>query len=159
VARPGQGASRRDEAGQAYLHQGNHGIWYRDFSLPVAACYHLDMSPKATISERLEAIAAELRRNETVIWVDDDAEVLRLAEAAELVGKTSETIRRWCQECDSDHRLGRCFAGSLWLVSRRRLLEYYEARFGRPELVVALSKSKNQHRCMYAPHFLHRRTP
>jgi hypothetical protein len=116
------------------------------------------MSDKLTFAQHLEQIAAELRRNESVLWVDDDNEVLSLTEAAQLVGKTPETVRRWCQECANGRRLGKCYAGALWLVSKRRLLEYFEARFGRPALLVQLSKTENQHRCMSAPHFPFRRT-
>ena len=107
------------------------------------------MVDKATVAERLEQIAAELRRADRVDWVDDPNEVLTIAEAAQVAGRSDETIRRWC----ADHRIGRLFATSLWLVSRRRLLQHIERRFGRPAMVLAMSRGQMQHRSLSAPHF------
>jgi len=130
----GLGSARSGAAGQASL----------------AACAIIGgMSDKLTISEKLEAIAAELRRAERVDWVDDPNEVLTVAEAAHIAGRSDETIRRWCGE----YKIGRLFASSLWLVSRRRLLQHIERRFGRPAMVLALSRGQMQHRSLSAPHF------
>jgi len=87
------------------------------------------MSDKLTIAEPLAAIAEEVRRIEAVDWIDDPHEILACSEAARLVGKSDETIRRWCSEA----KIGRMFAGSLWLISRRRLLQHHGSH--RPSLV------------------------
>jgi hypothetical protein len=73
--------------------------------------------------------AEEVRRIEAVDWIDDPHEILACSEAARLVGKSDEAIRRWCSEA----KIGRMFARGLWLISRRRLLQHHGSH--RPSLV------------------------
>ena len=87
----------------------------------------------------------EARRAETGLdWVSDRSEVLTIAEASELAGCSAETCRRWC----SDFEIGRLFAGSLWLVSRGRLLAHIERRHGKAAMLAAMSRGKNLHRSL-----------
>jgi hypothetical protein len=57
---------------------------------------------------------------------------------------TPETLRRWC----GDFQLGRLFASSLWLVSRRRLLAHIERRYGKAALLAAASRGKKHVRSL-----------
>jgi hypothetical protein len=98
-----------------------------------------------TLIEHLTAVIEELRAAEGGLdWVTDLDEILTIAEASELAGVTPETMRRWC----GDFQLGRLFASSLWLVSRRRLLVHIERRHGRAAMLKAAGKGKNRTRCL-----------
>jgi excisionase family DNA binding protein len=87
------------------------------------------------IAERLCTAAADVARLGGD-WVDDEREVLTVVEAAQISEVSPETIRRWCGEA----KLGRLFAGSLWLISRSRLERYLARRRGR-SVVVGLETS------------------
>jgi hypothetical protein len=73
-------------------------------------------------------------------WIDDDAEVMTLVEAAVISDTHPETVRRWCVE--TRPRIGKLYADSLWLISRRRLLMYIERRFGRMAMLAAADRGK-----------------
>jgi hypothetical protein len=75
-------------------------------------------------------------------WVDDPDEILTVVEAAALAEASGETIRRWC----SENRIGRLFAGSLWLVSK-----HIEARSGEAAMLKALYRGEKMQRCLSAP--------
>jgi len=98
-----------------------------------------------TVIEHLTLALEALQRAECgVDWVSDKDEVLTITEASELAGCSAETCRRWC----ADFELGRLFAGSLWLVSRRRLLALIERRSGKAAMLAAASRGKNLHRSL-----------
>jgi hypothetical protein len=56
-----------------------------------------------------------------------------IAEAAELVGRSTVTIRSWCKR----HHIG-VFDGGRWNVNREHLRQYYSDRFGASRLPVGL---------------------
>ena len=92
------------------------------------------MHDPRSIAEALHRAADSVARLDAVSdWVDAEHELLTVAEASAVANVSSETIRRWA----ADHRLGRLFADSLWLVSYRRLLAYIEKRSGRAALLDA----------------------
>jgi len=92
-----------------------------------------------TVIEHLTLALEALQRAECgVDWVSDKDEVLTITEASELAGCSAETCRRWC----ADFELGRLFAGSLWLVSRRRLLRHIEHTKGKATMLAAMSRGK-----------------
>ena len=78
-------------------------------------------------------------------WVDQyrAGEALRTDEAATIADVSAETIRRHCADGERNGRpIGVLVAGSVWLVSRRRLLDEIERRDGRPERLAAESRAQ-----------------
>jgi hypothetical protein len=97
------------------------------------------MHDPRSIAEALHRAADSVARLDAVSdWVDDDGELLLSTEAAMLAGVTPETVRRWA----SDHRLGRCFANSVWIISARRLFEFIERTKGKSAMLEARSRRK-----------------
>jgi hypothetical protein len=102
------------------------------------------------IARQLREIADAVERlDHAGDWVDDDGELLPTNEAAEIAAVSPETIRRWCS--DSPHRIGRLFAGSLWLVSRTRLPQLITRRFGRPAMLEARSRAEKMRQSRSPP--------
>jgi hypothetical protein len=100
------------------------------------------MGDTATIVEQLLVIVEELRAREDADggdWFDD---VCTATEAAAIAGITAETARKWAQ----DFGLGRLYAGSLWLISKRKLLRHIERRYGLPAMLEAASRGKKHQR-------------
>jgi hypothetical protein len=80
------------------------------------------MSNKLTIAERLAAIAEEVRRIEAVkSW-----------RALKQRGLSAKATKR-SGDGAGEAKIGRMFAGSLWLISRRRFLQHHGSH--RPSLV------------------------
>jgi hypothetical protein len=102
------------------------------------------MSNKTVIEHLMLDLEAAQRADCGVDWVSDRSEVLTIAEASELAGCSAETCRRWC----NDFEIGRLFAGSLWLVSRRRLLALIERRSGKAAMLAAASRGKKHVRSL-----------
>ena len=120
-------AALRDAGVRRYVLQSG-GLWYApgDGLADESAPFAFDASP---------AVAAGTRRY---------AEM----EAAEMAECSQETIRRWC----GDHRIGKLFAGSLWLVSRRRMLQLIERKSGKAAMLNAAARGKKHVRCLSLPH-------
>jgi hypothetical protein len=79
------------------------------------------------IAQQLHRIAESVARLDHISdWVDDPDELLLSHEASRLANVSPETIRRWAET----HKLGRLFAGSVWVISRQRLFRFLERRFG-----------------------------
>jgi excisionase family DNA binding protein len=116
----------------------------------VFVCYHLDMGDNSnTLVEYLTLALEEAHRTGAGIdWVDAEGEIMTVAEAAEMAECSQETIRRWC----GDHRIGKLFAGSLWLVSRRRMLQLIERKSGKAAMLNAAARGKKHVRCLSLPH-------
>jgi hypothetical protein len=97
---------------------------------------------KVSSDALLDELRERLKSVETTgDWVDDFAagEVLRTDEAAFIAGSSSETIRRRCIEAaDAGHPIGVLIAKSVWLLSKRRLLDDIERREGKAESCAAL---------------------
>jgi len=136
----GLGSARSGAAAQASLAQGNRSHRGRFFFVQV--CYHLDMADNATIVEQLLIIIEELRAREDADGGDVFDDIVTVSEAASIANITAETMRKWAQ----DFALGRLYAGSLWLVSRRRLLRHIEKRYGLPAMFQAASRDKKHQR-------------
>jgi hypothetical protein len=99
----------------------------------------------SNLIEHLTLALDELQRAEAGLdWVSDTGEVLTVNEAAQLADCSVETVRRWA----SDFGIGRLFASSLWLISRRRLLAHIERRHGKAAMLAAASRGKNLHRSL-----------
>jgi hypothetical protein len=98
------------------------------------------------LAQRLERIATELRqlpaRND---WIDAylAGEILLTDQAADIAGVSSETIRRRCEAAAATNRpLGILLAGSVWAVSRQRLLDSIEVREGKPAMLAAATRAE-----------------
>ena len=97
------------------------------------------MTTHRDIAKELHRIAESVARLDHVSdWVDDEGELLLSHEASRLAGVSQETIRRWAEV----HKLGRCFAGSVWVVSRQRLFRFLERRFGRSAMLEARTRAE-----------------
>jgi hypothetical protein len=94
----------------------------------------------------LDAAAAELRRRpEGRHWIDEffSGEMLLTDQAAEIGATSRETIRRRCEaSADANRHLGVLIAGSVWLVSRQRLLDRIELDEGKPAMLAARSRAE-----------------
>jgi hypothetical protein len=98
------------------------------------------------IPRMLEQMAAELRRLPACgDWVDGFVEhdAIGTDEAAFIANCSAQTIRRRAAEATAAGRpIGVWFAQSVWLISKRRLLDDIEKREGRPGRLAAESRAK-----------------
>jgi hypothetical protein len=100
------------------------------------------------LAELLDQTATALRqRVPGVDWVDAfcDGDAVPTDIAASIAGCSTSTIRRWCAEAaEKGHPIGVLFAGSNWLVSLRRLLDWIEQNEGgKPARLAAVTRANN----------------
>jgi hypothetical protein len=99
------------------------------------------------LPELLERAAAELRQLQTWAsgdWVDAfvDGDAIGTDCAAFICGCSAQTIRRRATDAAAEGRpLGVWFARSVWLISKRRLLDDIERADGRPGRLVAETRA------------------
>jgi hypothetical protein len=97
------------------------------------------MTTHRDIAQQLHHIAESVVKLDHVSdWADDDGELLLSHEASRLADVSPETIRRWAEV----HKLGRLFAGSVWVISRQRLFRFLERRFGESAMLEAKTRAE-----------------
>jgi hypothetical protein len=85
------------------------------------------------------------QRPESRDWIDEylSGEIVLAGQAADIAGVSSETIRRRCEAAALTNRpLGILMAGSVWAVSRQRLLDSIEVREGKPAMLAAATRAE-----------------
>jgi transposase len=100
------------------------------------------------LAKLLDDTAAALRqRAPSRDWVAAfyDGDTISTDIAASIAGNSTSTIRRWCAEAaETGQPIGVLFAGSNWLVSLRRLLNWIERHEGgRPARLSAQTRANN----------------
>jgi hypothetical protein len=97
------------------------------------------------IPRALERIAEELRQQPSAgDWVDAFAErdAIGTDEAGFIADCSAQTIRRRASEATASGKpIGIWFAQSVWVISKRRLLDDIEARDGLPGRLAAISRA------------------
>src|SRR5258706_16164387 len=98
------------------------------------------------LAKRIDEIAAELRQLPACgDWIDafTSHDAISSDEAAFIAGCSAQTIRRRATEAaEIGQPIGISFASAVWLISKRRLLDYIETHKGRSGRLAAESRAE-----------------
>jgi hypothetical protein len=99
---------------------------------------------RAAVEEAAQALKQTAPARDWLDEVSDPAgDALKTDEAAHIAGVSVDTVRRRAEAAVNTSRpLGILLAGSVWLFSKRRLLDMIEAREGRPARLEAESRAR-----------------
>jgi hypothetical protein len=114
-----------------------------------------DVTLLAELLARARSAIPESAPDWVALHFQHKPEVLRVDQAAVIAGKSAETIRKWCTDLAAVGRpIGVRFAGSVWLVSRKRLLAEIERRYGPSGRLAAEARAKKMNEVLTRPDFL-----